>query len=121
MKAGGGPPGVAGYNLGIRVPDWWWEEVKGLCPTAFEGDRDYPYVELVLATISYSEFLLYWEPADGDYASYSKTASRIRELRDEHRRTLGWKPGEHPDLLDLEIRWPESIEHKYFYVEHREL
>ncbi len=118
MKFGGD-----GYNLGIIVPDWWWDEVKAMCPTPLKQDQDYPtgQVELILARISYREFDLYWEPVEWSSTFYEKTSKQIRERRDEHRKKLGWKTVDHDSDLgaELGIDWPESIEHKYFNVEHR--
>jgi len=113
--------GDKGYNLGIIVPDWWWDEVKASCPTPLEEDKDYPtgQVKLILATISFREFDLYWEPMERSISFYEKTAKQIRDRRDEQRKKLGWKAVEHPDLSELSIAWPDSIEHKYFNVEHR--
>ena len=110
-----------GYDLGMRVPDWWWDEVKASCPTPMKEHRDYPtgYVELVLTTISYREFDLYWEPVEWSSTFFNKTAKQIRDRRNEQRKKFGWKTVEHEDIPELSIDWPESIEHKYFNVEHR--
>lgn len=50
-----------GYNLGIIVPDWWWDKVKASCPKPTKQDRDYltGRIELILTTISYREFELH--------------------------------------------------------------
>ena len=36
MKFGG-----ADYILGIQVPDWWWDEMKPLCPKPLDQGTDY--------------------------------------------------------------------------------
>jgi hypothetical protein len=72
--------GTDGYNLGIRVPNRWWDQVKASCQKAINEDNDYAtgQVELFLATISYREFDLYWEPVEWSSTFYEKTAKRIR-------------------------------------------
>ena len=115
--------GADGYKLGIRVPSRWWNEVKALCPKPMDEDADYPTgrVNLILAIISWREFDLYWEPAVWSSTFFEKTAKEIRKRRDEQRSKLGWKTIEHDADLgaELGIDWPESIEHKYFSIEHR--
>jgi hypothetical protein len=115
--------GADGYKLGIRVPSQRWNEVKASCPKPTEEVADYPtgQVDLILAIISYREFDLYWEPVVWSSTFYDKNAKQIRSLRDEQRGKLGWKTLEHDSDLgaELGIDWPESIEHKYFTVEHR--
>jgi len=115
--------GADGYKLGIRVPSQWWNEVKASSPKPMEEDVDYPTgrVDLILAVMSYREFDLYWEPAVWSSTFYDKAAKEIRKRRDEQRGKLGWKTVEHDSDLgaELGIDWPESIEHKYFSVEHR--
>ncbi len=113
--------GRDGYNLGIRVPNRWWDQVKASCENPINEDNDYAtgQVELFLATISYREFDLYWEPVEWSSTFYEKTAKRIRDRRDEERKKFAWKKVEHADIRELSIDWPESIEHKYFNVEHR--
>jgi hypothetical protein len=119
MKLGG----REGYNLGIRVPSRWWERVKDSCPKPKKEDADYTtgQIDLILATISYREFDLYWEPVEWSNTFYDKTSKQIRARRDEHRQNLNWKTIEHDADLgrELGIDWPESIEQKYFTVEHR--
>ncbi len=113
--------GRDGYNLGIRVPNRWWDQVKASCENPMNEDNDYAtgQVELFLATISYREFDLYWEPVEWSSTFYEKTAKRIRDRRDEERKKFAWKKVEHADIPELSIDWPESIEHKYFNTEHR--
>lgn len=113
--------GEEGYNLGIRVPDWWWDEVRASCAKPMKEDKDYPtgQVKLILTTISDREFDPYWEPVEWSSTFYKKTAKQIRDRRDQQRQKFGWKTVERPDLPELSIDWPESIEHKYFNVEHR--
>jgi hypothetical protein len=115
--------GADGYKLGIRVPSQWWNEVKASSPKPMKEDVDYPTgrVDLILAVMSYREFDVYWEPAVWSSTFYDKAAKEIRRRRDEQRGKLGWKTVEHDSDLgaELGIDWPESIEHKYFSVEHR--
>jgi hypothetical protein len=115
--------GGDGYNLGIRVPRRWWDKMKTSCPKPMEEHADHPtgQVDLVLATISYREFDLYWEPVQWSSTFYDKTAKQLRSRRDEQRTRFDWKTIEHDSDLgsELGIDWPESIEHKYFTVEHR--
>ena len=112
-----------GYNLGIRVPGRWWDQVKTSCPKPKGEIADSPtgQIDLILATISNREFDLYWEPIEWNSTFYDKTAKQIRARRDEQRQKLGWKTIEHDSDLGVElgIDFPESIEHKYFNVEHR--
>jgi hypothetical protein len=116
-------PGTRGYDLGLIVPDWWWNEAKASCPEPMAEDTDYGTgrVSLILTTISNREFDLYWEPVKWSDEFYSKTARQIRERREEQRRAFGWKTVEHPDIPELSIRWPESIQHEYVGVEHRDI
>jgi len=115
--------GADGYKLGIRVPSQWWNEVKASCPKPMKEVAHHPIgqIDLILAVISYREFDLYWEPMEWSSTFYEKTAKRIRSQRDEQRGKFGWKTVEHDSDLgaELGIDWPESIEHKYFNVEHR--
>ena len=112
--------GLDGYELGIKVPDWWWEEVGASCPSPMEEDKDYAtgQVKLTLAIISYREFDLYWDPVEWSSSFYKKTTKQIEARRDAQREKLGWEAKEHPDIPELRIDWPDSIKHKYFKVEH---
>lgn len=111
--------GGEGCNLGLRVPSSWWDRMKGSCPRPLKEDQDHPCgrVNLVLAVISYREFDLYWEREWN--SKFEKTVTEIRSRRDEERRKFGWKTTTHEYDSELAIDWPESIEHKYFDVEHR--
>lgn len=118
--------GIDGYNLGIEVPDWWWDEAKALCPKPVEVREKYSTqfehigrLRLTLATISYREFDLYWEPDPGDWTFwsmgfYNKTAKRRGAQRDEQRKKFDWETGK---------TWGagEHITHKYFDVYHQEI
>ena len=109
--------GADGYNLGIIVPDWWWKDKKASSPKPLKEDSDYPtgQISLVLATIPYSEFDLYWEPADGSLLYPNPIWKKIEQQRIKH----AWSEVEHPDIPELAIDWGQSIENKYFRVEHR--
>jgi hypothetical protein len=100
-----------GYALGIEVPDWWWREVKASSPAPVKEQRG----ELTLATISYREFDRYWKPVKWSRA-FEK---QIKDRRDDQRNTLGWKPTVERQDEGESIQWTESIEHKYFRLEHR--
>src|SRR5262249_31739371 len=118
-----GAEGFAGYSLGIEVRDWWWEKVRDSCVALLAVDTN-PLtgsVELTLATLSLSEFDIYRDLADRWTDQYIlKTKPRIRKQRDEHWQKLGWKDKKSKHVPGLGT-WPESIEHKYFTVAHREI
>ncbi len=103
-----------GYDLGIIVPAWWWDKVKARCPKPMKEDNYYlpGSVALILGTISYREFDLYWEPVEWPGALYDESAKQVvdrRDRRDDQRNRLGWK----------KVDWPhDKVEHKYFTVEH---
>ena len=107
------------YTLGIEVPDWWWRRVRGSCPTPVE-EYENPltgYVKLVLATIPYSEFDLYWQPTAATWHEYFRNiVPKIKRRRDKQREELGWTTKERDDR-----REPEYIDHRYFEVRHRDI
>ena len=47
-----------GYQLGLELPDWWWEKNKGSCQTAAAEENDYRFgtVRVALAILPYGEF-----------------------------------------------------------------
>jgi hypothetical protein len=118
VRPGGGS---GGYDAGISVPMRWWETVKQSCPKPIREEKDHPtgYINLILATISYREFDLYWEQVERKYDDLVKTAKEIEARRDQCRKLLGWEIQEHPDFPELCIDWPDTIKHAYFLVEHR--
>jgi hypothetical protein len=112
-----------GYALGIYVPIPWWEEVKTSCPKPLEErlDPGRGRIELILATVSDREFDEYREPVWSGRRSIDKRAwwGQIEATRAEERTRFSWKKLEHPEIPELgPVDWPESIEHKYFNVEH---
>ncbi|HEY6339760.1 MAG TPA: hypothetical protein VIW68_14815 [Candidatus Sulfotelmatobacter sp.] len=112
--------GTRGYDLGIRVPEWWWNETKGSCPEPIIEDRHYPTgrVKLVLAIVPYREFDSYWEPVNRDTNDSTKWVQEINTRRDRERTKFDWTKVGHPDIPELSIDRPEYIEHKYFEVSH---
>jgi hypothetical protein len=113
--------GSEGYDLGLRVPDWWWQQAKPSCAAPMKEEKDYTTgtVELVLATISALEFDLYWEPVVWSSTFFNKTANQIRSRRDKQRQKFGWIAIPAEEVPGLSVNRPDSIKHKYFSVEHR--
>ena len=111
-------PGAVGYDLGIRVPVWWWEKNKGSSASPEREWKDDYYVELTLATVPCDEFVLYWKPVDLTDEYFLKTLSKTGARRDEQRKRLGWTARDHC-IPELGIRGSEHIEHKYFDVLHQ--
>jgi hypothetical protein len=109
--------GVGGYELGLEVQDNWWEE---LCNSGEIGElaklqqhRDHPCgtTKLVIATLPYSEFGVYYQNRGYDQIKKQQAA------RDKQLEANGWK---RKIEGDSEIRDPWShIKHKYFTVSHR--
>ncbi len=115
------PDGKEGYALGLDVPHSWWNKTKTLCPSPEEEQIDHMtgYVKLVLARISHREWDLYWEPEVWNSDYYFKAYRQIQNRRDGLRLKLGWKTVAHANMPELNIDWPEEMEHKYFRLEHR--
>lgn len=109
--------GTGGYELGLEVQDKWWEQ---LCKSGgmgelvkFKEHRDHMCgtTRLVIATLPYSEFGVYYQNVD--YGQMKKQ----QEARDKQLEANGWK---RKIEGDSEIRDPWShVEHKYFTVSHR--
>jgi len=109
---------VDGYNLGIVVPDSWWHTKKQMCPKPFMEVSRHPtgQVELVLATIPYREFDVYWKPVEWNSAYNENTIKR----RDAYRVKFAWAAIiDEDDAPELALDLPEGIYHKYFEVKHR--
>ncbi len=111
--------GTAGYEIGLEVQDDWWEhlcrdkEIGEL--SKIKGDRDHlcGTTRLVIATLPYSEFSLYYGKVD--YNDLTK----VQEAMDKQLEANGWK---RKVERDSEIRDPWShVEHKYFAVSHRSI
>lgn len=116
-----------GYALGLRVPDWWWDEVKASCPKPVKEEKDYAcgQVELTLTYISFREFDLYSAPSNwNELSSKARDAilKKSQAARDEQRKKYQWKDVRRSNMdSELGIDWPDAIEHKYFNVEHNEI
>lgn len=112
---------VEGYDLGIGIPDWWWQQMKDSCPAPEKEHRDdvTGYVELVLARIALCDLDCYWEPVPRDIDFHLTIVPKMKERREQLRRKLGWKTIPQPDTPEMPLHWPEAIEHKYFRMEHR--
>ena len=120
MRSGFHPYSMAGYGLGMDVPAWWWEKVKGSCPAPLHESSDdlTGYVKLVLATISCREFELYWQPSEWSDEFFAKTAKEISDRRDEHRAQLRWTAEEFNPPPGFTVHFM-SIQHKYFNLTHQ--
>jgi len=113
-----------GYALGIKVPHWWWEEVRGTCPKPMEEERVYDTgtVKLTLAILSDREFDVYWQPVKQEsWAALGGRTKRQNALRDDQRREFAWTQVRARGEGEPPVNWPESIEHKYFEVNHEEI
>jgi hypothetical protein len=115
-KYGGG-----GYQLGLELPDWWWDKNKNKasCPSVVSETKEYMFgtVRVVLAVVPYREFDTYWQPV-----SWSKGfMDRVNKTQEEHRKKFGWVADKRKDALDLPINWPTEINNKYFTVQHNEV
>jgi len=111
--------GAGGYEIGLEVQDDWWEhlrESKEIGDLAkIKGDRDHlcGTTRLVIATLPYSEFGVYYQNVD--YGDLKK----VQEAIDKQLEVNGWK---RKIERDSEIRDPWShVEHKYFTVSHRSI
>ncbi len=111
--------GAGGYEIGLEVQDDWWEhlrENKEIGELAkIKGDRDHlcGTTRLIIATLPYSEFGLYYQNVDYD------SLKKIQEGMDKQLEANGWK---RKVERDSEIRDPWShVEHKYFTVSHRSI
>lgn len=110
-----------GYDLGIIVPQKWWDRVKASCPKPVRetGGERWCEAELTLATLSYAEFDWYWQPESGvgpgkiftgdpQYYIHEEWRQKITFQRDKQRVELGWEEGQYGGIL-----------HSYFEVQHR--
>ena len=114
--------GGANYDLGLIVPDSWWAKNRKSCPKPIEEDQlhDRGQVRLALAKIPSKEFdYFYWKPAEPWEWNkrYDKARRELGDLRDKQLGKSGWKREEHD--VRYRSKWPESLEHKYFRLEHR--
>ena len=118
-------PRVDCYDLGIIVPQKWWDRVKTTCPGPLQeesGEKWYT-AELTLAKIPYAEFGWYWQPESGvgpggifkgdpQYHIYEEWRQKIMSQRERQRVEFGWKE------CKLWDGSPVRIEHAYFDVQH---
>ncbi|HET7107269.1 MAG TPA: hypothetical protein VFI38_10695 [Candidatus Acidoferrum sp.] len=112
--------GMKGYELGLEVQaDWWKErsqsgELKKLAKIEEHTDHLCGNTRLVIATLPYSEFAVYYQHVDYD------KQGKVQAERDKQLEANGWKRKE--EDKDSEIRDPWSrIEHKYFSISHRSI
>jgi hypothetical protein len=119
-------PGEDGYDLGVIVPEKWWDRVKTSCPKPLKeknGEMWYE-TELTLATLSYAELDWYWQPEncagpgnlskkEPQYNRYEQWNQQIADQRDKQRIKLGWK--------EAKYGGPNRIEHNYFEVVHSQI
>lgn len=93
---------VAGYEIGITVPDWWWESVQASCPTPMRVENDWAigYEKLVLATISCREFDMYWQPAEITSKFLHKVKPELKALRNTDRARFGWTAEDDNPILN---------------------
>ncbi|MGA2301671.1 MAG: hypothetical protein ABSG77_13390 [Candidatus Acidiferrum sp.] len=110
--------GAKGYEIGLEVQEDWWKErcqsgaVKELANIKKDTDHLCGTTRLVIATLPYSEFAIYYQRVDYD------KQGKVEAERDKQLKANGWKRKE--EDRDSEIRDPWSrIEHKYFSVAHR--
>jgi hypothetical protein len=112
--------GTGGYEIGLEVQDDWWEHLresnKAIGNLAkIKGARDHlcGTTRLVIATLPYSEFSLYYQNVDHD------DLKKVQEAMDKQLESNGWK---RQVERDSEIRDPWAhVEHKYFTVSHRSI
>lgn len=112
--------GAGCFELGLELPENWWEWVCKVNPELgkYKSDIDHltGSVTVMVATLPYDEFCWYWDI--GEYSLEDTT--RINEHRINALAESGWKRMKPPDL-EVPVDFPEWIEHKYFTVEHREI
>jgi hypothetical protein len=120
--------GIEGYEIGLEVNDDWWErlkeskEIEGQAKIKEDRDHLCGTTRLVIATLPYSEFGLYYQRIDynNDYDRARKFLQKFERARDMKLDENGWKrrQGE----FDSEVPDPWShVEHKYVTVSHRSI
>jgi hypothetical protein len=110
--------GGLGYEIGLELPDWWWDKNKASCPPVVSETKEYSFgtVRVALAVIPYREFDVYWQPV-----SWSKDfMDRVDKTQEEHRKKFGWV-AETVGEFDVPIDWPTEINNKYFTVQHNDV
>jgi hypothetical protein len=113
--------GSDGYQLGLEVPVWWWDVNRASCPTITSEKKNWMCgtVRIVLATLPYREFDVYWDPLDVADIWDSKFGAKVHKTKDEYRRKFEWVESE-PGPDDVPIPWTE-INNRYFDVHHKQL
>jgi len=115
----------SGYELGIIVPEEWWEGVKANCPHPVResSGNEFYQVKLILALIPEAEFAWYLRPeqrigpghiskADPQRYVYEEWRKQIASSQQEERTRWGWSRSE------LYEGGPEIIENSYFTLRH---
>ncbi len=105
--------GPNGYDLGLSVPENWWQTVKDACPDPISvRPASGNFVELVLATVPNLEFAWYHHPIRRDSRLHRRWFKRVLGRSEEERARMGWgKP-------KIEAGSHSAIEHRYFHVSH---
>jgi len=103
--------GASGYELGLEVHARWWKrlcetgEIGELAKTKEDTDYECGTTRLVIATLPYSEFGIYYQKPD-----YLRMEAQ-QKARDKQLEAIGWKRKE-----ERGPGW--RVEHKYFKVSH---
>lgn len=117
---------ASGYELGITVPDKWWERIKADCPHPVResSGNEFCEIELILGIIPDAEFASYLEPAEDRIVhpkpfkatqqryDYEGRRKRMATSQQEGRTKEGWSESE------LYKGGPKIIENSYFTVRH---
>jgi hypothetical protein len=116
--------GAGGYELGLEVQLEWWEN---LCKSGGIGElaKVETYKDplcgttrLLIATLPYSEFDIYYDGVEYD----EKSLKKQQESRDQQLAEKGWERKDRPYNPEDGFQDPWShVEHKYFEVAHREI
>jgi hypothetical protein len=105
--------GPNGYELGLSVPEGWWETVKDACPNPITvKPASGNFAGLVLATVPNLEFAGYHHPIRIESRLYKKWFRKVLDEHQKERARLGWREA------DSGVIRHREIEHKYFYVSH---
>jgi hypothetical protein len=114
---------AGGYELGIIVPEEWWDGVEATCPRPVRksSGNEFYDVKLILAMVPLTEFARYLEPehgigpghifkADPQWYVYEEWRRQVATSQQEGRTRWGWSEAE------LYEGGPRIIEHSYFTV-----
>ena len=107
-----------GYELGLEVPDWWWEKHKASCPPVIAEEKLHMFgmTKIAVAVLPYSEFAVYWDMIDWN----SKFIEGVHKNQDDQRKKFHWAASKQDDDVFLRAPWTE-IRNKYFEVHHKEV